>query len=223
MKLEITEHDKKLLVFLAVLVLVVCIGYWGIRPQLMRAADYKEQLQEEQTVEKQNAMKMAQLSTLQLYNEELEDLIAEQQEQNLLMMTSDELEATITEMVLEDGLFIYDFSISTSDQPVSLTPYMYSEKALTGQSSVLDNAQALEVLVLSDDTALLEELEEQTPQVYAASVNLRAGGSEKNVKKFLDELAEQNTGLLLEHFNVYAGDEGEQRLDLSIEIYMCEE
>jgi hypothetical protein len=225
MKLEITEHDKKLLLFLTILVLVVCIGYWGIRPQLMEAASCKEELQEAQAVEKQNTMKLAQLSALELYNVELENLIAELKEEQYPMMTSDEVEEYMTEMLLAYDLFIYDFSVDISDKPTSLKPYVYSEKALTGRSSVQENAQALEAPQIAETDALLAEddQEEQDAPVYAADISLRVSGSEEDVERLLEDLASKGTGLRLCSYNMYPDDAGKMRLDLSIEIYMCEE
>ena len=50
MKVELTQRDKKLLTFLGVFVIIVCIGYWGILPQIKAANDYEDEIAEEEVL-----------------------------------------------------------------------------------------------------------------------------------------------------------------------------
>ncbi len=221
MKLEMTQRDKRLLVFLAVLVLVVCIGCWGIRPQLTAAADFRERLEEEQEKKRQNEMKLSQLTDITIYNEELRGLIQEEQEGYFSMMSSDEVDRYITELVLEYDLFIYELSIQIGEGP-ELESYVYSQKSLTGESQVLDRLHALELSdIPGTDQERTADATEEGSGIYSAAVSLRLFGHQEDIDRFLDGLAEEERQLRLCSFRADEQDEG-MLLELSLEIYMCE-
>lgn len=224
MKLEMTERDKKLLVFLAVVVLVVCVGYWGIRPQLMAASDYSAQLQEEQEKQKIHEMKLAQLSAVQIYNEELETLIASEKEHYYPMMTSDEADHYITELLLEYDMFIYDLTIDMSPKPAALEPYVYSDKALTGYSKAQETAQAMAAPVLNDRGEVLFDDEngaEEAAGIYTVGISLRLSGDEEDMWKLLHNLASRQDKLRLRSYSIDNSSTAETMMELSLEIYMC--
>lgn len=227
MKLEVTERDKKLLVFLAVVMLVVCIGYWGIRPQLVTAVNCNEQMREEQEKQKLNELKVSQLSIIEIYNEELETLIRDAREHYYPMMSSDEVGHYITELVLEYDLFIYALNIDLPSKPASLKPYAYSDKALTGYSKAEETAQAAAAPVLNEAGMPVfgDEISEKggTADIYRAAISLRLSGDEKDVRKLLDDLASREEKLRLCSYSMDSSNDAETMLELSLELYMCED
>lgn len=227
MKLEVTERDKKLLVFLTVIMLVVCIGYWGIRPQLMAAVNCNELLQEEQEKQKLNELKASQRSMLEIYNEELETLIRGAREHYYPMMSSDEIDHYITELVLEYGMFIYSLTIELPSKPASLKPYAYSDKAITGYSKAEETAQAAAAPVLNESGTPMfsDELfeKDEAADIYRAGISLRLSGDEEDVRKLLDDLAAGKEKLRLCSYSVDNSNDAETLLELSLELYMCED
>lgn len=227
MKLEVTERDKKLLVFLAVVVLVVCIGYWGIRPQLIAADSYSALLREEQEKQKLNEMKLSQLSMVEIYNEELEDLIADAKEHYYPMMTSDEAGRYITELVLEYDMFIYELAIDMPSKTASLKPYAYSDKAFTGYSKAAETAQAAAAPVLNELGVTLfadgVSVDGEATGIYTAGVSLRISGEEQDARRLLDDLAASGKRLRLCSYSIDNSSADETILELSMEIYMCED
>lgn len=226
MKLEMTEHDKKLLVFLAVVVLVVCIGYWGIRPQLIAAGNYNELLEEEQEKKKISEMKLSQSAMVQSYNEELETLLEAAKEHYYPMMSSDEADHYITELVLEYDLFIYSLTIDMPSKPAALKPYEHSEKAITGYSKAQETARAAAAPVINDigevlfDDGAAETGDAETADIYAAGISLRLSGDEEDAWRLLNDLAAcQDKLRLCSYFIDSSADE--TMLELSLEIYMC--
>ena len=61
MKTELTQRDKKLLTFLGVFVIVVCIGYWGVLPQLKAASEYNDEIEEQEVLSDYYQQKINQL------------------------------------------------------------------------------------------------------------------------------------------------------------------
>ena len=51
MKFEMTERDKKLLIFLSVFLIVVCIGYWGLYPIVKDIKKTDKKIQTEKDIE----------------------------------------------------------------------------------------------------------------------------------------------------------------------------
>ena len=45
MQMTMTEKDKKLIVFLSIFVIIVAMGWWGIRPALKAAKETKEEIE----------------------------------------------------------------------------------------------------------------------------------------------------------------------------------
>ena len=76
MKVELTQRDKKLLTFLGVFVIIVCIGYWGVLPQLKAANSYNDDIEEQNTLSDYYQQKITQLMVVQKNNDDLESLIS---------------------------------------------------------------------------------------------------------------------------------------------------
>ena len=52
MKTNMTERDKKLLVFMFMIVIIVGIGYWGVIPQIKAANSYSSKAEDEEAEKK---------------------------------------------------------------------------------------------------------------------------------------------------------------------------
>lgn len=130
MKTELTQRDKKLLVFLGIFVIVVCIGYWGIKPAIQKIVKYSEDIEIEQNKKDLDDMKVASLPMMESENKYYEEEILNSRSNFYPMMTSDEIDKMFTGMVLEYNLNAYDMNIDMPTEECHLDAYKYSEKQM---------------------------------------------------------------------------------------------
>jgi Tfp pilus assembly protein PilO len=239
MKIELSERDKKLLTFLAIFVIVVSVGYWGVIPQLKKASSYKEDIEAQEQLQDVYSQKIGQLVFVESNNDDLEKLISGAKENYYPMMDSDAIDKLITTTVMDKyGLIAYDLTIG-SKALANLGPYIYSEKALTGKSDAEQKALEAAAPVISDDGMLLfadvAAADVSTVGIYTVPVSMRLSGATENVEKLLDDLAASKKKLRLVNYSVEASEteipheDGtveiftEDMLNLSVELYMCME
>ena len=130
MQTTLTERDKKLLIFLSLFVIVVGIGYWGLRPIYKAINETNEAIVEAEDLKAQNEMKVMQLPIYEKDNEELEESIVTARQSFYPIMTADELDKMFTTMVLDYNLYSYFLRINIDDEELQSAPYQYSKKAL---------------------------------------------------------------------------------------------
>ena len=112
MKIELTERDKKLLTFMGVFVIVALIGYYLVLPQLKKANEYQDQIDEQEIIKSVNETKIMQLPVVEVNNEELEKLIIGAKDNYYPMMDSEQIDRLVTNTVIEKyGLVSFDLSI----------------------------------------------------------------------------------------------------------------
>lgn len=239
MKVELTQRDKKLLTFLGVFVIVVLVGYYGILPQIKAANEYKDEIEEQEVIKNVYEQEVMQLVLVQSNNQELEGFISGSKENYYPMMDSDAIDNLITNTVIDKyNLMTYDLMIGERNV-ASLNPYIYSKKALTGESNAKKKAMKAAAPVISEDgMSLFAEVaaaDTSTTGIYMVSVNMRLGGDKKNIVRLLDDLAYSDKKLRLVNYSVNTEtiiiphDDGTEEefstdiLNLSVELYMCEE
>ena len=101
MKIELTERDKKLLTFMGVFVIVVLIGYYLIIPQLKKATEYNDEIEEQELLQDVYSQKIANLPVVEINNQELEKLIEGAKDNYYPMMENDEIDNLVTNTVIE--------------------------------------------------------------------------------------------------------------------------
>lgn len=239
MKVELTQRDKKLLTFLGVFVIVVLVGYYGILPQIKAANEYKDEIEEEELLQEVYQKKIMQLPVVEKNNSDLEGLIESAKDNYYPMMDSDAVDNLITNKVIDEyKLMSYDLSIGEK-QLAELNPYIYSNKALTGESNAKRRAlMAAAPIVGEDGIELFGEVakaDSGTVGIYMVSVAMRLGGDKKNITRLLDDLAYSSKKLRLVSYSIdtqetsIPHEDGTEEtfstdmLNLSVELYMCEE
>jgi len=241
MKIELTQRDKKLLTFMGVFVIVALMGYYAILPQIKAANEYKEEIEEAETIQTVYQTKVGQLPLVQANNEELERLIVGSKDNYYEVMDSDEIDNLVTNTVIDKyGLISYDLVIGEKSL-TSLVPYMYSNKALTGESDALNRAMNAAAPVISEDGMILfsdvsaADINSEATGIYVVPVQMRLSGEMENIYRFLDDLALNEKKLRLVDYSVETkttliphedGTEEiitEDFLNVSFEFYMCAE
>lgn len=250
MKFEMTERDKKLLIFLAIFVIVVCIGYWGIFPIVKDINQLKYDTLEEQQIREMNDLKLAQLPMLEKENEEYEEDIIKAKSDFYEMMNADEIDKLFTTMALDYGLYAYSMDISMPTEQATLEAYEYSEKYLSDQENAYEYEEDVTDFGEVDTTGSTDEetdvdaesgpddsayYEDRMVGIYAAGIQMRLGGDEAVLQKLIDDLSASPKKLRLVSYQwdadseIDINDAGNYNilykkvLNIAIEIYMCED
>jgi len=237
MQTELTQRDKKLLLFLGIFVIVVCIGYWGIRPAIKNIIQYNEDIEIEQNRKDLDDIKVAQLPMMEAENKYYEEEILNSRADFYPMMTSDEIDKMFTGMVLGYNLGAYDMIIDMPTEECELSAYKYSTQADVTEEQELDEVY--------DETALPDEETEEIiidekPEtgIYMAKVKLRVGGEKAALQKFVDDLSNSDKKHLVSDYQwdvvgnrQVVFNSGEYDVDITysnymyitIELFMCKE
>ncbi len=247
MKIELTERDKKLLTFMGVFVLVALIGYYGVLPQIKKANELQDEIEEQESLQMIYESKVAQLFFVEENNKVLEGLIEGAKENYYPMMDSDEIDNLVTNTVIEKyNLISYDLIIGERSL-AGLQPYIYSKKALTGESDARERAMQSAAPIIGEDGILLfadidvsESFSSEgydddilATGVYVVPIKMRLSGDMKKIYQFLDDLALSEKKIRLVNYNVDTEeivinhDDGTEEivmtdyLNVSFELYMC--
>ncbi len=248
MKIELTERDKKLLTFMGVFVIVVIIGYYFIIPQLKKASEYEDEIAEQEIIKSVNETKIMQLPVVEVNNEELEKLIVGAKDNYYPMMDSEQIDRLVTNTVIEKyGLVSFDLSIGEKTL-TSLSPYMYSQKALTGESDARERALNAAAPIVSEDGMIMfadvaegdstgsEEgnyTSTEVTGIYMVPIQMRLSGNKDNITRLLDDLALSEKKLRMVDYTtnveqiIIPHEDGTQEifttdsLNISVELYMC--
>lgn len=228
MKMELQDRDKKLLIFLSIFVIVVCIGYWGIYPALKSAKKYDNEIEEQKDLKEINKNKVNLVLDAEGNCEAMEAEIQQVRAGFFPMMSSDEIDKYFTSIILDYNLYAYDLDIKIDDEVTDLKPYQYSQKA--------KDLEALEQSGQQQKVAVSDDFIDDVVGVYTVSVKLRVGGDEKDLEKLINDLSNTDQQLRICSFSwsneqslEYGEEEGEYKvvntriLNLSLEIFMCEE
>lgn len=243
LEMQLTERDKKLLIFLAIFVIVVGIGYWGVVPQIRAINEINDDIISEQDKMFLDDIKVSELPLLIDDNKELEAGIVDARSHFYPMMTSDGIDKMLTFMVLDYNLHAYDLSIDMQTEEASLDAYMYSNKYEEDQLSAEEESYTASKSSKKDDDdeddeedaikAFTEYEEEPSTGIYAVRTNMRLGGSEADLKKLINDLSSTEETMHLVSYEWHRGESlsynedndefiVEEEIELSIQliIYM---
>ena len=209
MQTQMTERDKKLIVMLSVLVLIVGFGWWGIRPALKSNKAMKAELEDQESLREINEMKLMNLPMYEVEAESYEELIAEERVNFFPIMASNEIDRYFTDMILSMGLSSYDLSIRVGTEPAPVEPYQYSKLAdqVALESVELALGSGLSTDEESDDSSSSgDELVDPfdyvsssafNSEIYGVDVTLRLAGDMNKLKALIDELSTSEKKLLI--------------------------
>ena len=126
MKTNMNERDKKLLVGMLIGVIIVAVGYWGIRPQLKQYFALAEKIEKEEDTQKLNKQKLLNVGSIAAQADSYEQRIAERKDEFYPMMSSSEVDRMMTQMALGHNLNIYDLSFNMPSSPTGRLAYQNS-------------------------------------------------------------------------------------------------
>lgn len=252
MQTQMTQKDKKLIVFLAIFVIVVVGGYWGIYPVISHIFSAEHAIADGKEMENVNMLKMAQVSLLEAENEEMQQDMAALKKTFFPMMTSAQIDKYMTGLILDHQLSAYDLNIVMPENEAVNEPYQYSDKAqeLLDETNVPaqettasegTSAEAAEIetaeAAADDGTAgaLFDDTEAVSTGVYMVEVTAKVGGTASDIQSLIDDLSlsEKKQHLINyswdEESSISFAEDGSYQistdriLTMTLDLYMCEE
>lgn len=249
MQTQMTQKDKKLIVFLAIFVIVVAGGYWGIYPVISSIFVTNQAIADGREQENVNSLKMAQVAMLEADNETMEQDMTDLKQTFFPMMTSDQVDKYITGLVLDYHLSAYDLNIVMPESEAVNEPYQYSDKAqevpeddslpapgTEAETSVHATESAEAALDSTTESAqLFAEEEAVSTGVYMVEVSAKVGGEEAALERLIDDLSVSDKKQHLlnyswgEESSLSFAEDGtfqvgtDRTLTMTLDLYMCEE
>lgn len=241
MQMEMTQRDKKLLVFLGLFVVLVGFGYWGIRPLVSNISEINENIIEQEDIRALNDLKITQLPLYEADNETLETDIVDARKRFYPYMNADEIDKLFTGKALEFNLYAYSMDIKMPEDEVESVPYIHSERAAGLVESDFEveeeiastNIDAIDAYANNaGESSVADEVNASTG-IYAATVTMRLGGTREEIQDFIDTLSVSDEKLLVKSYmwenttNVGFTEDGSyvlvdsEYVVISFDIYMC--
>ncbi len=182
MKTNMTERDKKLLVFMFMLVIIVGIGYWGVIPQLKAANSYSSKAEDQEAEKKINQMKIVNVSGIEMQVDDYKEQISERKGEFYQIMTNSQIDRMMTELAENEGLEIYDLTFNMPTKP--------SERMAYHNSDIYEN-QVLAKLEFEK-----AEEDEAMAAVTSGDISTSSSESSTTVKKKVQTTADVNNAIM---------------------------
>ncbi|MDO5551223.1 MAG: hypothetical protein Q4F76_08625 [Lachnospiraceae bacterium] len=206
MKLELTERDKTLLIFLDVLLIAAAYLFLGILPLHRANYDMLAQLESAEADMEEKEKKIAGLAEVSSVHDELEKALEQAQTAMLPMMESREIDRILTGLALEYGLSVRRMEIQMPEEASDLPAFGETK----GKKSAAGNNEGAD-------------------SVYHALVSMEVVGSQTDGDRLLDAVSQNMTGIRIismrrisakSHSAADSGS-GEDVLELKLEVSMC--
>lgn len=213
--MKLTERDKKLLLMMAYLVVIIGFGAFVFKPLINYYMDMGDEIVLLEAQKEEMDARIAEEPGLERRRNELADLYRISTQDYYPMLESEEVDKEVTGIVLSCGMQALNLNIVMPQQGVAVTMYPYAET---------------EAGILSPDTADTEEAAGTQSFVYAPLVTLTASGSKAQVDNLIDTMTRDYPAIRLRNYSRQrqtSGWEeesftGMESVSLELELYMCD-
>lgn len=245
--LNMTEKDKKLLLILTVIVIIVGFTFLGIRPLVMNYMETKQELETAQKEQEINQTKEMMFSNLQEFNESLKTKTAEATADYYPILKSNEIDRLLTGLAVHNGLQAMNLDITMPEEELTLEPYGSSEDGTTDgtaegttteEPSMTEstyNVGGTTAAPQTDEESTAETQQTETPStgIYAATAVMTIQGNRDAMSSMLNELTRNYPSIRITGYSwdsdTSATSSGDNAmsvttydiLNLNLEIYMC--
>lgn len=213
--MKLTERDKKLLLMMAYLVVIIGFGAFVFKPLINYYMDMGDEIVLLEAQKEEMDARIAEEPGLERRRNELADLYRISTQDYYPMLESEEVDKEVTGIVLSCGMQALNLNIVMPQQGVAVTMYPYAET---------------EAVTFSPDTADTEEAAGTQSFVYAPLVTLTASGSKAQVDNLIDTMTRDYPAIRLRNYSRQrqtSGWEeesftGMESVSLELELYMCD-
>ncbi|NCB92550.1 MAG: hypothetical protein EOM40_08250 [Clostridia bacterium] len=217
MSTKITERDKKLLMLLATVLVVVGFAVLVIMPGLDRIEELGMQEMDYQTQKDELDLQVASLVQAQTANKELKESMETTVNAFYPYSTSQQMDRILTNTVLECGLSAVNLSINMPTESLRIIPY---------QGSMLWQSMAAEIT--QEDGTVNPDDFPQAANMYAVSANLTAAGEKPKVENLIDQWNKENVPIrvvdyTLSQQQINGENSGNYVVNISLEIYLYQD
>ena len=245
MKMELTQRDKGLIVFLAVIVTIFIFGYFFIYPLSKAIKETEMDIQTQQDLKDLNDYKLMNLPFARSDNEMLEKKMETVRENFYPMMESDEVDKHFTEMALGYNLYVYSLKINQDENEVESEPYCYSvkfeedklheEEGYVEEEGTTTDVESVDNYAETGYTDFYEDDVKAATGIYVCSVDMRLGGDPNDMQRLIDDLSADKRNHLVNHYSwsqgrsIKRGEDGavemdsQDYLDITVDMYQCKE
>ncbi len=189
MTLNITQRDKKILVFLAAFIIVIPSIVWGILPLIDNIMETSAQIKivKSDVLEMQTQIKLYDSSVQQ--NEALKKESAEITAKFYPVMQSQDVDRLVTGIILSNSLTSTGLEIEAIETAKNISPYY--------TSSLKEGSQTLSMY----------------------NVSLKAMGSSVNVAAFIDNITNNYPAIHVDYFTILPGSTDLVQMQIQIYMY----
>jgi type II secretory pathway component PulM len=237
MTANMTDKDKKLLIFLAFFAVVAIFGFLIIRPLVQKNAEMIVKVSELEDQKTEFERKKKELPMLRVQNTENQQEISKLKSGFEDMMQSQEIDNLLTEKALAAGLMASDLSIEMPKEPLKLDVYANSSIALaaeptTEETTYIKKAEAdADAVAEAAGTSDTEEKKSkkgseigQQTLVSAADIKMTMKGSIDTLKQVVDDYSNNTPAIRVSgvSWSTPREEGGDYSVELSLQINMCE-
>lgn len=209
MQMKLTDRDKKLLIVLIVVAIIGGLGVGVIRPLITKGGELSAQVEEAQLTRDENEQKIIALPSLQKNLETVNADIAELQQEFYPVMKSMQIDQLLTEQALAQGVTVKTLDISLPAQ---------------GEFAQVDGYSG----TIGQTAETTDGGETTYTGMYSSKIQMSMEGGRDPLQNVLDNLAAEEPKIRVVTFswsssNNRENEGGTYTLNLSLELYMCED
>lgn len=221
MQMKVTESDKRLLSFLACVLILVGFGWYLLRPAEARIEETVDLIDQAQMEKKEMDISMAMYPDYQQEFAEGQQRAAEATREYYDRMASQEVDREITNIVLDNKLECISLVID---------PLVYTEETPYVRSQL-----AQEELLAAAESGTSEE-DNRQDQIFTCRVRLTVEGEEEQYQRLIDlfvndypsirvtglSYTENRSRMVVQEDGSSVRVAGDRRLTMNMNLYMCD-
>lgn len=241
MEFKLTQRDKKLLVVMSLVLIIVGFVFLLILPAYDRGQELTTDIQEAETVQNTMATAIASYPTRQIEYEEMSSAAQEVMKGYYPIMTSQEIDKEVTGIVVSMNGQVSSLNIVMKEEAPQLQPYYASAEALEVSPNAQEDgsSQEAEAEVNIDNPDSAESLADQEASgqetgeegsvsastLRSANVGMTVQGGREILESVVDYFFNNCPGILVNSYTYGDANSGENKVPyvyLDMELYMCD-
>lgn len=221
--MKLTEKDKKLLYLLCIIVIIAAFAFLLIKPQFERRGKLSDRLTEAENEKSSMEILIASAPASDKIIEESTEEYTKVVQDFYPIMNSNQIEQTITKMVLSHQLTSVSLNVSSQPELAEVTPYFASMKAMESETTDEQTDES------GGESSQETESENKSTMIYASQISVSVSGNEENMKTLIDTICRDYPAIRITGFQMNSktgiGADNQVKnvstMNLTMELYMC--